>query len=131
MSRTLGRPPTQTNDVAAVDPDDDTIHRWVVRHHAQDSDRHERRHQVVAAFDNEAEFLRLLRELNNDLERRRDAGDPVDRSEHYTRHMLEPGYRRRQQDGRLLKRLIRQRRRSPMNCSSDLSCLRECQRCHP
>ena len=109
MSLTLGRSPTHTNDVPGVDPDDDTIHRWVVRHYAQDSDRHERRHQVVAAFDNEAEFLRLLRGLNNDLERRRDAGEPVERSEHYSGQMLEPGYRRRQQDGRLLKRLIRRR----------------------
>jgi hypothetical protein len=49
MSLTLGRSP-HTSDVPTVDADDDTIHRWVVRHYAHDSGRHERRHQVVAAF---------------------------------------------------------------------------------
>jgi hypothetical protein len=33
----------------------------------------------------------------------------VDLSEHYTGVMLEPGYSRRQKDGRILKRLIRRR----------------------
>jgi hypothetical protein len=42
--------------VAAVDPDDDTICRYVVRHYRYDPDRHERRHVVVAAFDNESEY---------------------------------------------------------------------------
>jgi hypothetical protein len=95
--------------VATVDPDDDNTQRYVVRHYAHDPERHERRHQVVAAFDNEREFLRLLEKLNADLERRREAGDSVDRSEHYTGVRLEPGYRRRQQDGRILKRLIQHR----------------------
>jgi hypothetical protein len=110
-SFSLGRSRTDANDMPEVDPDDDDIRRWVVRHYAHDSDRHERRHQVVAAFDNEAEFLRLLEMLNDDLKRRRDAGDPVDRSEHFTGQMLEPGHRRRAQDGRLLMRLIRHRAR--------------------
>ena len=101
--------PAHTSDMPAVDPDDDNIHRWVVRHYAHDAERHERRHQVVAAFDNEAEFFRLIVELNSDLERKREAGEPVDRSEHFTGQMLEPGYRRRQLDGRLLRRLIRHR----------------------
>jgi hypothetical protein len=62
--------------VAIVDPDDDGIQRYVVRRHAHDPLRHERRHQVVAAFDNEQEFRRLLETLADDLKRRRDAGEP-------------------------------------------------------
>ena len=37
--------------VAEVDPDEDTIARWVVAHYRYDADRRERRHVVVAAFD--------------------------------------------------------------------------------
>jgi hypothetical protein len=40
-----------------VDPDDDETERYVVRLYAHDPQRHERRHQVVGAFDNKAEFL--------------------------------------------------------------------------
>jgi hypothetical protein len=95
--------------VATVDPADDSIQRYVVRHYAHDPERHERRHQVVAALDNEGEFLRLLQWFNAQLERRRGAGDDIDLSEHYSGVMLEPGYRRRQQDGRVLKRLVRRK----------------------
>jgi hypothetical protein len=95
--------------MAAVDPDDDEIQRYVVRRYAHDPQRHERRHQVVAAFDNEREFRRLLDRLAGDLQGRRDAGEPIDPLEHYTGLMLEPGYRRRQRDGHLLKKAIHHR----------------------
>jgi hypothetical protein len=61
-----------TSELATVDPADDNIQRYVVRHYAHNAERHERRHQVVVAFDNEREFLRLLERLNADLERRRE-----------------------------------------------------------
>jgi hypothetical protein len=77
--------------VATVDPDDDNIQRYVVRHYAHDPERHERRHQVVAAFDNKTEFLRLLDKLNDVLERRRETAAAVDVLEHYTGVMLEKG----------------------------------------
>ncbi|MBJ7593749.1 MAG: hypothetical protein JF886_02625 [Candidatus Dormibacteraeota bacterium] len=93
--------------MATVDPDDDGIERYVVRRYAHDVRRRERCHQVVAAFDNEREFRRLLRELNSGLNRRRAEGHPVDSREHYTGVVLEPGYRRRQQDGRLVRAAIR------------------------
>jgi hypothetical protein len=95
--------------MATVDADDDGIQRCVVRRYAHDPLRHERRHQVVAAFDNEQEFRRLLETLAGDLERRRDAGEPIDPLEHYTGLRLEPVYRRRQRDGRVLKEAIRRR----------------------
>jgi hypothetical protein len=43
--------------MAVVDPDDDTLQRYVVLHYRYDEVRHERRDVVVAAFDNEQEFL--------------------------------------------------------------------------
>jgi hypothetical protein len=95
--------------MSAVDPDDDAIKRYIVRRYAYDPSRHERRHQVVAAFDTRREFLRLIRQLNNDLEHRRAAGQPVDHREYVSGVCLEPGYKRRQRDGRLLRAAIQHR----------------------
>jgi hypothetical protein len=95
--------------MATVDPDDDEIERYVVRRYAHDPLRHERRHQIVAAFDNKQEFRRSLETLTRDLERRRDAGEPIDPAEHHSGHRLEPGDGRRQRDGRLLRKAIRRR----------------------
>jgi hypothetical protein len=97
----------QTQAMATVDAGDDRIQRYVVRRYAYDPSRHERRHQIVAAFDNRREFMRLITKLGDDLKRRRAAGDPVDKLEHITGTTLEPGYRRRQQAGRLLRSAIR------------------------
>jgi len=58
--------------VAQVDPDDDDIDRWVVRRYAYDPLRHERRHQVVAAFDNEGQFMALLAQSREQLQQLRD-----------------------------------------------------------
>lgn len=90
-----------------MDADDDSILRYVVRRYAYDPDRHERRYQVVAAFDNEREFEKLIDDLADELRRRRVAGNVLDGQEHYSGVVLEPGYRRRQQDGRLLMQAIR------------------------
>ncbi len=43
--------------MATVDPNDDNIKLYVVRLYAYDPEHRERRHQVVAAFDNEQEFI--------------------------------------------------------------------------
>jgi hypothetical protein len=93
--------------VVMVDPDNDEIERFVVRRYAYDADRHERRHRVVAAFDNEREFEALLDALAKDLRMRREAGQAVDPREHVSGVVLEPGHQRRQRDGRLLARAIR------------------------
>lgn len=96
-----------TGHMAAVDPDDDDIRRYVVRRYVYDPTRHERRHQVVAAFDNKREFLRSIKSLSADLQRRRDAGESGDPREDFTGVTLEPGDRRRQQAGRLLGQAMR------------------------
>ena len=95
--------------VTAVDPDDDSIRRYVVRLYAYDPDRRERRHRVVAAVDNEAEWRRLLDELSSDWRRRRAEGQLIDTREHITGVVLEPNHARRQRDARLLHAAIRPR----------------------
>lgn len=90
--------------VVAVDPDDDTIRRYVVRHYRFDPDRHERRHVVVAAFDNESEWDWCLGATEAALRARRDTGEAVDPREHVSGTVYEPGHRRLQQNGRLLRR---------------------------
>ncbi len=39
-----------------VDPDDDSIGRWVIRHYRFDPARREHRNVVVAAYDDESQF---------------------------------------------------------------------------
>lgn len=78
--------------MASVDADDDGILRYVVWRYAYDSRRHERRHQIFAAFDNGREFERLI---------------VVDLQERYGGLVLEPGCRRHQQDSRLLMQAMR------------------------
>jgi hypothetical protein len=89
--------------VAQVDPEDDTIRRFIVRHYAFDPERHERRHITVAAFDNQAEFESLVQRLATELKERRELGDEVDWREHYTGVVLDPGYTRLQQNGRIVR----------------------------
>jgi hypothetical protein len=93
--------------VARVDPGDDTIGRFIVRHYRYDPQRRERRHVVVAAFDNEPEFRACLEDVQEEIERRREAGEPVDRGEHASGLFHEPGYLRRAANGHLLTRAIR------------------------
>jgi hypothetical protein len=94
--------------VARVDPEDDSILRYVVQHYRYDPERHERRKITVAAFDNEHEFEALLDEIEEDIRRRRKAGDDdVDPDEHASGVVHEPGYRRQQQNARLLTRALK------------------------
>jgi hypothetical protein len=92
--------------VAEVDPDDDTLLRYVVQRYAHDPARHERHHQVVAAFDNETEFNALIGTLARGLQDRRAAGEAIDPQEHITGVVLEPNHKRRQADARLLRRAV-------------------------
>ena len=90
--------------MAAVDPDDDTIRRYMVWHYRYDPDRHERRHVVVGAFDSESEYDACMEATEAALRARRDTGEAVDLREHVSGMVYEPGYRRLQRNGRLLKR---------------------------
>jgi hypothetical protein len=78
-----------------VDPNDDNVKRWIVLRYAYDPERHERRHQVVAAFDNQQEFMALIEARRAALDRRRDEGEAVHPLEYFSGVAPEPGYRRR------------------------------------
>jgi hypothetical protein len=90
--------------VGEVDPEDDTIERFVVRHYRYDRQRSERRHVVVATYDNEQEFEARVQKESRELERRRASGEEVDAREHISGSVLEPGYSRRAANGHLIKR---------------------------
>ena len=62
----------QAGQVAELDPDDDTLLRYVVWRYSYDPARHERCHQVVASPDNEAEFNALVDSLVRELRDGRD-----------------------------------------------------------
>jgi hypothetical protein len=49
--------------MAPVDPENDNIQRFIVRHYRYDPERHERRHVVVPAFDNDPEFQACMQEV--------------------------------------------------------------------
>jgi hypothetical protein len=93
--------------VARVDPDDDSIERFIVRHYRYDPQRRERRHVVVAAFDNKREFQACMDGVQAEIKHRREAGEPVERSEHASGVLHEVGYLRRAANGHLVTRAIR------------------------
>jgi hypothetical protein len=93
--------------MAQVDPENDNIHRFIVRHYRYDPERRERRHVIVAAFDNEPEFQACMQEVAAEIRRRRENGENVDRREHASGSIYEPGYLRRAANGHLLSRAIR------------------------
>ena len=92
--------------MAKVDPDDDGIYRWVVQHYRYDPDRRERRHVVVAAFDNPNEFHTDIEERTAQLRARKERGEDVDHAEYISGMMLQSGYRRLQGNADLLKGAI-------------------------
>jgi hypothetical protein len=87
-----------------MNPDDDTVRRYVVLHYRYDPDRRERRHVVVGAFDDESEYDACLVATDDALGARRDSGEAVDPREHVSGRAYDPGYRRLRQNGRLLRR---------------------------
>ena len=80
--------------MATVDPTDDNIKRYVVRRYGYDPERHERRHQVGAAFDNEREFMALIHAQKEEIDRQRRPGDELTPLDYYSGVVLEPGYGR-------------------------------------
>ena len=93
--------------MARVDPENDGVRRFIVRHYRYDPDRDERRHVVVAAFDNKREFLACLEEVRAEIERRKNRGEHVDSREHASGTVHEPGDCRRAANGRLVLRALR------------------------
>lgn len=93
--------------MARVDREDDSIRRFVVRHYRYDPDRRERRHVVVAAFDNNREFEACIDRTAAEIRARKERGDVVDPAEYVSGTVEEPGYRRKQQNARLIQRALK------------------------
>jgi hypothetical protein len=93
--------------VARVDPEDDSIERFIVCHYRYDPLRRERRHVVIAAFDSEREFQACFESVQAEINRRWEAGEPVDAREHASGRVYQAGYLRRAANGHLLKRALR------------------------
>jgi hypothetical protein len=77
-----------------VDPEDDTLTRFVIWHFRYDPDRHERRNVLVTAYDEEAEFRQAIELLTRDLKLRKARGD-AEECEHLAGVVYEPGDRDR------------------------------------
>jgi hypothetical protein len=92
--------------MARVDSNDDSVRRFIVYHYRYDPARHERRRVVVAAFDNNEEFEACLEEAAAEIRGRKERGDLADSEEHVSGAFHEPGYDRKQQNARLIKRSI-------------------------
>ncbi len=93
--------------MAQVDPKDDTRRRFVVRHYRYDPARREWRHVVVAAFDNEPEFLACIERVRAEIGQRRQRAQDVDSREHASGVVHEPGYLRRAANGHLISRAFK------------------------
>jgi hypothetical protein len=53
-----------------VEPEDNSIRRYIVHHHRYDPARRERRHVVAAAFDNEPEFRPCVERVRAEIAQR-------------------------------------------------------------
>lgn len=89
----------------SVDPQDDSIRRWVVHHYRYDPHRRERRNVLIEAFDDEQEFDACIRELAIEVEKQRRA-EPGDKREHVTGAVWEPGHLARAATGHMVRRAI-------------------------
>jgi hypothetical protein len=91
--------------MSMVDPDDDSICRWVVFHFRYDPARKERRNVVVAAFDNPEEFDADITKRAAQLRASQERGD-ADVAENITGQIHQPGYRHTRQNARMLRRAV-------------------------
>jgi hypothetical protein len=82
-----------------IDPNDESLDRWVVQRYRYDPARRERRNVDEAAFDNEAEFLTYIEEAAQLLAEQKSAG-LAESVEHYSGRHLDPGHRERMQRSR-------------------------------
>ena len=93
-----------------VNPDDDTITRWVVFHYRYDPERRERRWMFDAAFAEEFEMRLYILEGAEDLQARQAAGE-ADERETYKGECWQPGHDARVADRKRRELVRRERRR--------------------
>ena len=99
-------PPVRLSLVAQVDPYDDEIEKFVVHRYAYDPARRQRRHMVVAAFDNPSEFEATIDVLSDELRQRQASGEDVDPRDYISGVVLEPMHHRKQRAVRIITRAI-------------------------
>jgi len=92
--------------MGTVDVGDDGIRRFVVRHYRYDPERRERRHVVVAAFDNRREFEAFLASVDAEIRNRRATGEQVDANEHASGSVREPGDDQLAANGHVFRRAM-------------------------
>jgi hypothetical protein len=92
--------------VAEVDPDDDSVDRYIVRHYAYDPARHERRHQTIVAFDDQMEFEAYIHDANARLRALQAVDRDVDPLEYYSGVVKHTGEDHRQRLRRVAQAAI-------------------------
>lgn len=91
--------------MSKVDPNDDTIRRWVIHHYRYDPVRNQRRYVVVAAFDSAREYEREFDRYSDQVQAEIAAGTRSDR-EQVSGTVLEAGHRASHARARDLKRAM-------------------------
>ncbi len=86
-----------------VDPNDDSILRWVLYHYRCDPERNERRNVIVAAYDSEAEFNTAVEAYSGRIRAGLGAGTRDD-AEHVSGVLWPAGHHAEQARGRTLRR---------------------------
>ena len=56
------------NQDSNIDPNDDSIDRWIIWHYRYDPERRERRNIAIAAFDNLRAFMKCFKRVSAELE---------------------------------------------------------------
>jgi hypothetical protein len=91
--------------MAMVDPEEDSLRRFIALHRRYDKRRGEWRDVVLGAFDDEREFQEFLDGRNAELQARQASGE-ADPREQVSGVVREPGHRVRSQNQRLLRRAL-------------------------
>jgi hypothetical protein len=91
--------------MSEVDPDDDSLWRWVIYHYRFDPTRNQRRNVRVAAFDDESEFRSQLDQYTEVIRSEIAAGTRSNR-EWVSGIALEPGHLAAQARGHNVRRAI-------------------------
>ena len=92
--------------MSQVNPDDDTLHRYVVWHYKYDPEFRERRMTAIAAFDTFSEADKLFKKMHTELSTLKTSGqaDPRERISLDTRY---PGHHARAVEARLAMRKMK------------------------
>lgn len=121
-SRDLARrsPTHQTVIVAEVDPEDDAVSRYTVRHYAYDPARQERRHQTIVAFDDRMQFEAHIDNANARLHALRAGDRDVESLEYYSGVFKPAGEDHHQRLRRIVQAAIEHGAQPPAEVVSEL-----------